>query len=195
VTDGEERHSLHERLVERLGERRGEALYTFACCLFALALSGLAAYVARQPLLFPSLGPTAFLFFEQPMAEASSPRNTLIGHSVAIGAGAFALAVFGLFGEPSVLVENVGLARVGAGALSGAHGRRLVALEGVSPTDRRDDPYRQPRLPADAARDGRADGGCGHSHRRRLARQSCLRDPRPAMVGRGQLGSPWKNTS
>ena len=124
MTDGEERHGLHERLVERLGERRGEALYTFACCLLALAVSGLAAYVARQPLLFPSLGPTAFLFFEQPMAEASSPRNTLIGHAVAIGAGALSLAVFGLLNDPSVLIENVTLARIGAGALS-------VALTGA----------------------------------------------------------------
>ena len=124
MTDGEERHGAHGRLVERVGERWGEALYTFASCLLALAVSGLAAYVARQPLLFPSLGPTAFLFFEQPMAEASSPRNTLIGHAVAIVAGVFSLAVFGLLGAPSVLVENVTLARVGAGALS-------VALTGA----------------------------------------------------------------
>jgi CBS domain-containing membrane protein len=124
VTEGKERHGLHGRIVERLGERWGDALYTFACCLFALAISGLAAYVVRQPLLFPSLGPTAFLFFEQPMAEASSPRNTLIGHAVAIGAGALSLAVFGLLNDPSVLIENVTLARIGAGALS-------VALTGA----------------------------------------------------------------
>jgi CBS domain-containing membrane protein len=124
VTEGEGRHGPHERLVEGLGERWGEALYIFAACLLALAISGLAAYLARQPLLFPSLGPTAFLFFEQPMAETSSPRNTLIGHAVAIGAGAFSLAVFGLLGDPSVLLENVTLARIGAGALS-------VALTGA----------------------------------------------------------------
>jgi CBS domain-containing membrane protein len=120
VMDG----NVHERLVERLGERWGEALYTFACCLLALAVSGLAANVAGQPLLFPSLGPTALLSFERPLARISSLRNTLIGHAVAIGAGAFSLAVFGLLNDPSVLVENVTLARVGAGALS-------VALTGA----------------------------------------------------------------
>jgi CBS domain-containing membrane protein len=118
------RHGLHERLVGRLGERWGEALYTFVSCMLALAVSGLAAYVARQPLLFPSLGPTAFLLFEKPLAETSSPRNTLIGHAVAIGAGAFSLAAFGLLDDPSVLVANVTLARIGAGALS-------VALTGA----------------------------------------------------------------
>jgi len=113
-----ERPGLHERLVERLGERWGEALYTFACCLLALAVSGLAAFATKQPLLFPSLGPTALLFFERPMDRTSSPRNALIGHAVAVGAGAFSLAVFGLLDDPSVLVENVTSARIGAGALS-----------------------------------------------------------------------------
>ena len=96
----------------------GEALYTFVTCLIALAVSGLAAYVAKQPLLFPSLRPTALLFFERPMAATSSPRNTLIGHAVAVGAGAFSLAVFGLLDDPSIHVENVTPARIGTASLS-----------------------------------------------------------------------------
>ncbi|CAA9455217.1 MAG: hypothetical protein AVDCRST_MAG58-1353 [uncultured Rubrobacteraceae bacterium] len=124
MTAQNERHRLHGRLVESLGERWGEALYTFACCLLAIVLSGVAAYAAKQPLLFPSLGPTALLFFERPMDAPSSPRNALIGHAVAIGAGAFSLAVFGLSNDPSILVENVTSARIGAGALS-------VALTGA----------------------------------------------------------------
>jgi CBS domain-containing membrane protein len=104
--------------VDRFGQRWGEATYTFVTCLIAVAVSGIAAYLAKQPLLFPSLGPTAFLFFEQPMAETSSPRNTLIGHLVAILAGALSLAVFGLLDNPSILVEGVTLARAFAGALS-----------------------------------------------------------------------------
>ena len=116
LTTGRERHGLHGRLVESPGELRGEALYTFVTCLIALAVSGLAAYVAKQPLLFPSLGPTALLFFERPMAATSSLRNTLIGHAVAVGA--FSLAVFGLLDDPSVLVENVTSARIGAASLS-----------------------------------------------------------------------------
>jgi CBS domain-containing membrane protein len=104
--------------VDRFGQRWGEATYTFVTCLIAVAVSGIAAYLAKQPLLFPSLGLTAFLFFEQPMAETSSPRNTLIGHLVAILAGALSLAVFGLLDNPSILVEGVTLARAFAGALS-----------------------------------------------------------------------------
>jgi CBS-domain-containing membrane protein len=113
----------HGKLVERFGTA-GDALYVFVACLLALAISGLAAYLFSEPLFFPSLGPTAFLFFEAPMAETSSPRNTLVGHLVAILAGALSLALFGLLDHPSVLQESVTLARVGAGALS-------VALTGA----------------------------------------------------------------
>jgi CBS domain-containing membrane protein len=131
---GEERHGLHGRLVDRLGERWGETLYTFVWCLLALAISGLAAYLAKQPLLFPSLGPTALLFFEAPLAPTSSPRNALIGHAVAIGAGALTLAVFGLLDDPSVLAENVTAARIGAGALSVAlTGAILLLLDASHP--------------------------------------------------------------
>lgn len=111
-------HGLHKQLLDRLGERWGEASYTVVACLLALGVSGLAAYAFSQPLLFPSLGPTALLFFEQPMAEPSSPRNTLIGHFVAILAGALSLAIFGLLDHPSILIEGVTLARTGAAAFS-----------------------------------------------------------------------------
>lgn len=120
----DEYHGLHERLIERFGERVGGALYAFVACLLALAVSGLAAYLTKQPLLFPSLGPTAFLFFESPMTERASPRNALIGHAVAILAGVLSLAIFGLLDNPSILQEGVTIARVGAGALS-------VALTGA----------------------------------------------------------------
>jgi hypothetical protein len=40
-------------------------------------------------------GFTALLFFGRPLAQTSSPRNTLIGHAVATGDGVFSLAVVG----------------------------------------------------------------------------------------------------
>lgn len=105
------------RLVRRFGDG-GRAIYLFVGCLISLAVSGLAAHFARQPLLFPSLGPTAFLFFESPLSPQSSPRTTIVGHFVAVLAGALSLAVFGLFHHPSVLIEGVTLPRVGAATLS-----------------------------------------------------------------------------
>ena len=69
----------------------------------AVALCGLAAYLFKQPMLFPSLGPSALLFFEQPTAPESSPYNALVGHLVGIVAGVTAIAVFGLLHTLSVL--------------------------------------------------------------------------------------------
>jgi CBS domain-containing membrane protein len=97
---------------------RGNAAYTFIGSLFAIGLSGLWAYIVKQPLLFPSLGATAFLIFETPMAEVGTPRNTIIGHTVGVAAGAVALALFGLLDAPSVYVSGVTLGRVGAIALA-----------------------------------------------------------------------------
>lgn len=126
-------HGLHGKLVERFG-RMGDALYAFVACLLALVISGVAAYLYKQPLFFPSLGPTAYLVFEQPMDSSSSPRNTLMGHFVAILAGALSLAIFGLLDHPSVLQEGVTLARVGAGALSVAlTGAVLILLRSSHP--------------------------------------------------------------
>lgn len=119
-----ERAGLHQRLAERFGPPVGDALYTFGAGAVAITVSGLAAHWLRQPLLFPSLGPTVYLFFETPLAENASPRNTLIGHGVALLAGLLSLAVFGLMGAPSVLQVGVSIARIGAAALS-------VALTGA----------------------------------------------------------------
>ncbi len=127
-------HGLRKRLVERFGTRGGEALYNFLGCLLALAVSGFAAYLFKEPLLFPSLGPTAFLFFEYPLGAGASPRNTLVGHLVGILAGALSLAVFGLLDHPSILQEGVTLARVGAASLSMAlTGAVLLLLQSSHP--------------------------------------------------------------
>lgn len=96
----------------------GNAVYTFVGSLLAIGLSGLWAYIVKQPLVFPSLGATAFLIFETPMAEVGSPRNTIIGHSVGIAAGVFSLAIFGLLHAPSVYVAGITLDRVFAIALA-----------------------------------------------------------------------------
>jgi CBS-domain-containing membrane protein len=96
----------------------GNAVYTFIGSLLAIGLSGTWAYLVKQPLVFPSLGATAFLIFETPMAEVGSPRNTIIGHTVAVAAGAASLAIFGLLNAPSVYVAGSTIDRVFAIALA-----------------------------------------------------------------------------
>jgi CBS domain-containing membrane protein len=52
------------------------------------------------------------------MAEVGTPRNTIIGHTVGVVAGALSLALFGLLDAPSVCVSGVTLGRVAAIALA-----------------------------------------------------------------------------
>ena len=117
MTDQPARFGLQRRLQERLG-KSGEAIYAAGAGAVAIAISGLAAHLLRQPLLFPSLGPAVFLFFETPLSPPASPRNALIGHGVALLAGYVSLAIFGLLAAPNVLEVGVTPPRIGAAALS-----------------------------------------------------------------------------
>ncbi len=65
-----------------------------------IALLALLSGITGSPFVFPSLGPTAYLFFFTPMADASSPRNTILGHAVGLACGYAAYALFGLASIP-----------------------------------------------------------------------------------------------
>lgn len=120
-------YGLKRWLYRRWGNR-GNALYTAVGSLIAIGLSGTWAWIAKEPLVFPSLGATAFLIFETPMAEVGSPRNTIIGHLVGAGAGVLSLAIFGLLNAPSAYVTGVTPARLGAIALAVALTGGLLRL-------------------------------------------------------------------
>lgn len=84
----------------------------------SIALMSLVALLTREPFVFPSLGPTAFLLFYTPLAAAASPRNTILGHLVGAACGYLALAVFGLLDAGPALAGGVTAARVGAAGVS-----------------------------------------------------------------------------
>src|SRR6186997_1655423 len=111
------RSGLNRWLYERWGNR-GNAIYTAIGSLLTIGLSGLIAWALDEPLVFPSLGATAFLFFETPMAEVASVRNRLIGHTVGTLVAFFWLEVFGLVGEPSAIATGFTADRVACVALS-----------------------------------------------------------------------------
>jgi CBS-domain-containing membrane protein len=111
------RTGLNAWLYRRWGNR-GNALYTAFGSLMTIALSGLLAWGLDEPLVFPSLGATAFLFFETPMAEVASVRNTIIGHSVGAAVAFLWLNVFGLVGDPSAIATGFTAERVACVALS-----------------------------------------------------------------------------
>lgn len=117
------RLSLH-RLLSRFPARPVWAGFMFVSGFITIGLLAAAAKVSQIPFVFPSLGPTAFLFFFSPRAPASSPRNALYGHALAIVFGYGSLWAVGLQHAPSAMQEGVNWPRVLAAALS-------LALTGV----------------------------------------------------------------
>ncbi|NUT54300.1 MAG: HPP family protein [Saccharothrix sp.] len=85
--------------------------------LLSTAVLAALAVLTGQPLLFPSLGPTAYLLFATPTHPAASPRNTVVGHLIGVLSGAAGLAVFGLWHTPPAL-DHLTWARAGAAALA-----------------------------------------------------------------------------
>jgi CBS-domain-containing membrane protein len=94
------------------------ALFSFINGCLSIALMSLVALVTDEPFVFPSLGPTAFLFFYTPTAPAASPRNALLGHLIGAAAGWISLAIFGLRDDGPAFAVGVDAQRVGAAALS-----------------------------------------------------------------------------
>ena len=117
-----------ERLLGRFPERPVWALFMFANGFVTIALLACVAMVTRSPFVFPSLGPTAFLFFFSPTSPSASPRHTLIGHAIGIACGYGALLVFGLEHAPPAMQVGVDWMRVGAAALSLASTGALMIL-------------------------------------------------------------------
>ena len=63
---------------------------------------GVLAWVSGFPLIFPSLGPTAYLLAVRPDAPTCRPRRVVGGHAVGVVAG---IAAFSLF-DPAVAVSG-----------------------------------------------------------------------------------------
>lgn len=76
------------------------AVYTLLGSFITMLLIGAAAAVTRQPLIFPSLGPTALMIFAHPLRKDSSPRHVLVGHAIGAVSGFAALALTQLIAVP-----------------------------------------------------------------------------------------------
>ena len=122
------------RLLGRFPERPVWALFMFINGFITIALLAGVAMLTRVPFVFPSLGPTAFLFFFTPLLPTASPRNCVIGHAIGIACGYGALLVTGLEHAPPAMMTGVDLHRVVAAALSlSATGGLMILLKAAHP--------------------------------------------------------------
>ena len=72
-------------------------IFVFAAGATALGTITIIAYLTDLPLLFPPLGPSAFILFYTPMSISASPRSVILSHTLALAAGLASLWLFKLF--------------------------------------------------------------------------------------------------
>jgi CBS domain-containing membrane protein len=105
-------------LIERHSSTSVMGLFAMVNGIISIGIMAAAAWATGSPFVFPSLGPTAFLFFYTPLAASAAPRNTIFGHLIGAVSGYLSLLLFGLSEAAPALTTGVTFARVGAAALS-----------------------------------------------------------------------------
>jgi CBS domain-containing membrane protein len=119
-----------EWLLHHFPPRLVRALYVFVNGFVTIGMLALLALVSRNPFVFPSLGPTAYLLFFSPLAKTCSPRNTIFGHAIGIICGYAAFVLTGAGALPFGLHPGIFWPRILAAALSlSATGAFMVLLE------------------------------------------------------------------
>jgi CBS domain-containing membrane protein len=79
------------RLLSYYPARLTIAVYVLIGCFSSIATVSAVAFETRNPFVFPSLGPTAYLLFFTPLARSSSPKHAIIGHATGLVCGYMAL--------------------------------------------------------------------------------------------------------
>src|SRR5215471_9038908 len=71
--------------------------------VLALAAIG---WATNQPLIFASLGPTAYELVEQPQMPSAKPYNIVVGHLIGLSAGFLAVYLLNAWTAPNVLATG-----------------------------------------------------------------------------------------
>jgi CBS domain-containing membrane protein len=117
-------------LLHHFPPRLVRSVYVFVNGFITIGLLALLALVSRNPFVFPSLGPTAYLLFFSPLAKTCSPRNTILGHAIGIICGYAAFVVTGAGAAPFGVHPGIFWPRILAAALSlSATGAFMVLFE------------------------------------------------------------------
>jgi len=109
-----------------------QSAYMLVNSFITIGVLALLALVSGNPFVFPSLGPTAYLMFFTPLAEASSPRNTILGHAIGIICGYGAFVITGAGAVPFGAQPGIFWPRILAAALSLSTTGALMVLLDVS---------------------------------------------------------------
>jgi CBS-domain-containing membrane protein len=94
-------------LLAGCDERRVVSVLAAVHAGAAILIISVLAWLLDLPLLFPALGPSAFILFSSPFSAAAAPRSVVVGHFVAMAAGlAVWSAVTFVGGQPVSLPDG-----------------------------------------------------------------------------------------
>ena len=88
-------------------------------CEGALILTvSIVGWLTKSPLVFTSLGPTAFEMIETPKRPSARPYSVIVGHLIGVLAGFAALWITNAWATPGISSGRVALPRVAAATIS-----------------------------------------------------------------------------
>jgi CBS domain-containing membrane protein len=87
-------------LLRHFPPRIIHALYVLVNGFITVAILAALAFATGSPFVFPSVGPSAYLFFFTPMAKSASPRHAILGHAIGLICGYIAFMVTGASAFP-----------------------------------------------------------------------------------------------
>jgi len=74
-------------LLSHLDERKVVSITTAINGAVAIFTIGLIAWLTNLPLIFPALGPSAFILFSKSLAPEAAPRSVILGHWLSLLCG------------------------------------------------------------------------------------------------------------
>jgi len=99
-------------------ERKVISLITGVNGALAILTVSLLAWLTGLPLVFPALGPTAFILFSKPFSRDAAPRSVVLGHFSGIAAGIVTWHLFSYLGNEPVSLDVLGWPAFASAALA-----------------------------------------------------------------------------
>lgn len=110
-------------LLARFDEDRVLAVAASVNGALSILSLGLLAWLTQLPLLFPALGPTAFILYSAPCSRPAAPRSVVLGHLVGMMAG-----LAGSTAVATVTGSAIGLSSGPAAVISATLGLALCCV-------------------------------------------------------------------
>lgn len=119
------RHSIPV-LLSRFDERKVVSWIAAINGGLAILVITFAAWISNCALIFPALGPSAFIMFSTPLSSAAAPRNIIVGHFAAMASGFGVWHLVSYFAGASVTLETSGWPLLSSVSLAMAVGCLLL---------------------------------------------------------------------